>query len=276
MWQCKYCDSWNSDEEKFCPVCDKSRQYSYVMTLTKKRADKLGLTGEIVVPKDFNVIGKGAFKSRADITAVILHSGVTKIEQEAFSGCVNLKEVKCEGELVSISSKAFANCLSLDPKNYPSASRFTAKDAFFINAEISRMDKLIASLNKCVHRYQKIKLSQETRGADTQETQDKIIAITEKISEAKTYKINLARGVAEPYNIVLYASIVSSEVGSVYRAEEEETSAAHERIERTIGTESKYSRLTPKSKRRIRNFAIGIAVGAVLATLITILLVILL
>ena len=210
MWQCKYCDSWNSDEEKFCPICDKSRQYSYVMTLTKKRVDKLGLTGEVVIPKDFNVIGKEAFKSRTDITAIVLHSGVTKIEQEAFSGCINLKEVKCEGELASISSKAFANCLSLDPKNYPSATRFTAKDAFFINAEISRMDKLIASLNKCVQRYQKIKLSQETRGADTQETQDKIIAITEKISEAKTYKINLARGVAKPYNIVLYASIVSS------------------------------------------------------------------
>ena len=63
MWQCKYCDSWNSDEEKSCPVCDKSRQYSCVRTLTGKRVDKLGLTGIIVVPKDFNVIGKGAFKS---------------------------------------------------------------------------------------------------------------------------------------------------------------------------------------------------------------------
>ncbi len=272
MWQCKYCDSWNSDEEKFCPICDKSRQYSYVMTLTKKRVDKLGLTGEVVIPKDFNVIGKEAFKSRTDITAVVLHSRVTKIEQEAFSGCINLKEVKCEGELVSISSKAFANCLSLDPKNYPSATRFTAKDAFFINAEISRMDKLIASLNKCIQRYQKIKLSQENRGADTQETQDKIITITEKISEAKTYKINLARGVADPYNIVLYASIVSSEVGSIDRAEEEEASAAHDRIERTTEAKNK----TSKSKRRIRNFAVGIAIGVILATLITILLVILL
>ena len=189
---------------------------------------------------------------------------------------MNLKEVKCEGELVSIGSKAFANCLSLDPKNYPSATRFTAKDAFFINAEISRMDKLIASLKKCVQRYQKIKLSQENRGADTQETQDKIIAITEKISEAKTYKINLARGMADPYNIVLYASIASSEAGSVDRAEEEEASAAHKRIERTTETEGKYVRLTPKRKKRIRNFAIGVTVGVVLATLITILLVMLL
>lgn len=276
MWQCKYCDSWNSDDEKCCPVCDKSRQYGYVMTLTKKRADKLGLTGKVIVPLEFNVIGKEVFKSRTDITAVVLHSRITKIEQGAFYGCVNLKEVKCEGELVSIGSKAFANCLSLTSENYPSATRFVAKDAFFVNAEISRMDKLVASLKKCVRRYKKIKISQESRGTDTQATQDKIIAITEKISEAETYKIDLARGMADPYNIVLYAAIVSSEVGSVDRAEEEEASAAHERIERTTDTESKYARSTPKSRRLIRNFAVGIAVGVVLATLLTILLVILL
>ena len=28
MWQCKFCDSWNADEEAYCPVCDKIRGYS--------------------------------------------------------------------------------------------------------------------------------------------------------------------------------------------------------------------------------------------------------
>ena len=63
---------------------------------------------------------------------------------------------------------------------------------------------------------------------------------------------------------------------NVDRAEEEEASAAHKRIERTTETEGKYVRLTPKRKKRIRNFAIGVTVGVVLATLITILLVMLL
>lgn len=132
MWKCKYCDTYNDDADMFCSVCDKSRHYTRVLTLTKRRAEKLHLTGRIVIPEKYNVIGKGAFKSRTDITSVVIHSSVKKISKEAFYGCVNLSEVQCLGKLSSIGSLAFANCSRLLPAQRPSATRYLADDAFKI------------------------------------------------------------------------------------------------------------------------------------------------
>lgn len=72
----------------------------------------------ITIPS--GVIGDYAFKNCVSLTSVTLGAGVTKIENDAFKGCSNLKEVefRCE-KLESIGSRAFENCSSLESISIP-------------------------------------------------------------------------------------------------------------------------------------------------------------
>lgn len=118
-WICKYCSTNNQDEDKRCIVCDNVRGYSINCTLTQKRVQSLKLTGDVIIPEKFNIIGEGAFRDRTDITSVTLHSGVKKIMGEAFYGCINLRKVTCPQKLNSIGDRAFYGCRYLPESERP-------------------------------------------------------------------------------------------------------------------------------------------------------------
>lgn len=118
-WICKYCSTNNQDEDKRCIVCDNVRGYSINCTLTQKRVQSLKLTGDVIIPEKFNIIGEGAFRDRTDITSVTLHSGVKKIMSEAFYGCINLRKVSSPQKLNSIGDRAFYGCRCLPESERP-------------------------------------------------------------------------------------------------------------------------------------------------------------
>lgn len=132
-WVCKYCSTNNEDSESKCMVCDRDRREARTCTLTKTRVSALGLTGNVTIPADYNVIGEGAFKDRTDIYSVTLHADVTKIAREAFSGCTNLSAVSCPVTLSSVGVRAFYNCRSLPASARP-RSRYTSDDAYGTDA----------------------------------------------------------------------------------------------------------------------------------------------
>ena len=128
-WICKYCSTNNEDSATRCIVCDNARSYAVTRTLTPIRVRELGLSGDVIIPEEYNVVGVGAFQNRTDITSVTIHSGVKKILKEAFSGCTNLRDVHNHAELNSIGARAFYGCRSLAPAKRPVA-RYVHEEAF--------------------------------------------------------------------------------------------------------------------------------------------------
>lgn len=130
-WVCPMCSTNNEESESKCIVCEYERVSDKICTLTYNRVQKLRLSGNVVIPKDFNVIGEGAFKGRTDIYSVTLHDNVRKISKEAFSGCSNLRNIISGCELETVSIKAFAECTSLTMSARVKA-KYVAKDAYYI------------------------------------------------------------------------------------------------------------------------------------------------
>ena len=130
-WVCPMCSTNNEESESKCIVCEYERVSDKICTLTYNRVQKLRLSGNVVIPKDFNVIGEGAFKGRTDIYSVTLHDNVRKISKEAFSGCSNLRSIISGCELETVSIKAFAECTSLTMSARVKA-KYVAKDAYYI------------------------------------------------------------------------------------------------------------------------------------------------
>ena len=130
-WVCPICSTNNEESDSRCIVCDTERVLNKICTLTYTRVQKLGLSGNVIIPKEFNVIGESAFKGRNDIYSVTIHSNVRKIAKEAFSGCANLKSIVCGHELETVGIKAFADCTSLQPSDRVNAE-YVAEDAYYI------------------------------------------------------------------------------------------------------------------------------------------------
>ena len=130
-WVCPMCSTNNEESESKCIVCEYERVSDKICTLTYNKVQKLRLSGNVVIPEEFNVIGEGAFKDRTDIYAVTLHDKVRKISKEAFSGCGNLRSIVCGCELETIGIRAFADCTSLPTSARPKAS-YVAKNAYYV------------------------------------------------------------------------------------------------------------------------------------------------
>lgn len=128
-WVCKYCSTNNEDSNSKCIVCDRPKNTSVVRTLTAKRVKELGLTGNVVIPLEFNVIGECAFLKRTDIISVTFHDGLKRISEMAFAGCKNLRRVIKTKQLTYIGPKAFYDCSSLTKENRPRAKKIS-EDAF--------------------------------------------------------------------------------------------------------------------------------------------------
>lgn len=130
-WVCPVCSTNNDDSEKKCIVCDQERVVNKICTLTAEKVRTLGLSGDVVVPFEFNVIGEGAFKGRTDIYSVTLHEGVRKISKEAFCGCRNLKRIICDTVLETVSIRAFADCEAL-PVSERVRSDYVSDTAYYV------------------------------------------------------------------------------------------------------------------------------------------------
>ena len=130
-WVCPMCSTNNEESESKCIVCEYERVSDKICTLTYNKAKKLRLSGNVVIPEEFNVIGEGAFKGRTDIYSVTLHDNVRKISKEAFSGCSNLRSIISGCELETVGIKAFAECTSLTTSARVKA-KYVAKDAYYI------------------------------------------------------------------------------------------------------------------------------------------------
>ena len=91
-WICRYCSSNNDDADTKCTLCDSERE-SFECALTSDAVSLLDLKGDVVIPRDYNVIGGKAFFNNCDITSVTLHNEVKRIEDEAFAECFELKKV---------------------------------------------------------------------------------------------------------------------------------------------------------------------------------------
>ena len=130
-WICKNCSTFNSDTNSQCYVCDTINKTDKICTLTVTKVKKLRLSGHVVVPAEFNVIGEAAFKGRKDIYSITLHKDVKKIGKEAFAGCTNLTKIFYENKLATVSTKAFADCTSL-PVSQRVKARYVSDDAYHI------------------------------------------------------------------------------------------------------------------------------------------------
>ena len=81
-------------------------------------------TGDLVIPgtingKTITAIGKDAFKN-CSLTSVEIPATVTKVEDRAFSGSMNLSSVKFDGTDVALGNSVFAECSTLSDVTLPS------------------------------------------------------------------------------------------------------------------------------------------------------------
>ncbi len=129
VWVCPICSSNNDASVDVCTVCGYKQATKKINTLTKKRVSDLGLTGNVIIPEEFNVVGEMAFKGRSDITSVVFHPEVRKISKEAFCGCKNLTDIEVQGKINSVGARAFAECPKL-PKEKHIKAKYVADDAY--------------------------------------------------------------------------------------------------------------------------------------------------
>ena len=78
-WVCPMCSTNNDDISTNCIVCETEKPSGKVCTLTYTKVQKLGLSGDVIVPFEFNVIGEGAFRDRTDIYSIVLHGSVKRL-----------------------------------------------------------------------------------------------------------------------------------------------------------------------------------------------------
>lgn len=69
--------------------------------------DYNGAGGKVVVPNGVETIGFYCFHNRKDITSVVLPKSVNVIDEGAFLGCDNLKQISVKGKTLDEAKKMF-------------------------------------------------------------------------------------------------------------------------------------------------------------------------
>lgn len=122
--------------------------------IVEKATKKLILSNpDGVIPKDIEIIGKGAFAGNYHLTTItlpdtiksiedrafadcdnlqkiVLSSSVTSIGDEAFAGCINLKEIIIPDSVTSLGERAFAGCKTLQRIELSKHITYVGKEAF--------------------------------------------------------------------------------------------------------------------------------------------------
>ena len=94
------------------PWMDAQRQKSDLVIINGNLIDGANAKGEVVVPDDVKYVSAGAFERNEDITSVVFPSSITKINDNVFFYCSNLKSVDAKS-CTFIDSMAFAYCNKL-------------------------------------------------------------------------------------------------------------------------------------------------------------------
>ncbi len=91
----------------------------------------------LIIPSTYNnlpvsAIDSNAFKNNENITSVYIPKTVTAVKENAFSGCVKLRNVIFYGNstISVIDNYAFNNCESLEAFNFPSSIKIIGEYAF--------------------------------------------------------------------------------------------------------------------------------------------------
>ena len=78
----------------------------------------LGTETDVVTPKGVKIIGKGAFSKNDSIERITIDEDVQVIQQGAFSGCLNLRDICFKGKIKEIGA-AFSGCKALEKIDLP-------------------------------------------------------------------------------------------------------------------------------------------------------------
>ena len=94
-----------------------------------------GADDDVVIPAEIQgrkvtAIGREAFYRRAGLTSVVMPDGVTKIGQDAFRECEELKDIKFSNNLVHIGRRAFLYCAALERIVIPDSVRKIGSESF--------------------------------------------------------------------------------------------------------------------------------------------------
>lgn len=89
-----------------------------------------GKSGTVVIPDNVVTINACAFLECADITEVILGSGVTYIDEAAFCGCKHLSKMELCGNVKKVRAYSFADCKLLKELIIGENVKFVGSDAF--------------------------------------------------------------------------------------------------------------------------------------------------
>ncbi len=263
MWKCMFCDHYNVDEADSCVVCGKVKY-------NKKKSVKLtqqiakNLAGpDIIIPKEFNAIGKSAFKSRDDIETVTIHAGIENIPKEAFFGCVNLRKVICLGELSSIGSKAFTNCEKLSEHDRPYAKLYIADDAFSSSEDLSILDDWILELKDYINRYNKIINDSRLTPEIIQVARDKVISVTQVVEYLETYKLRIKKGVANFDLFGTYSGYLLAQDSDLEQVERDAASCLETVISQEKENEEKEAEKIKRQRKlkKIKGYVIGLGIG---------------
>ena len=94
------------------PWIDAQRQKNDLVIINGNLIDGEKAKGDVIIPSDVKYVSAGAFERNEDITSVVFPSSVTKINDNVFFYCSNLKSVDAKS-CTFIDSMAFAYCNKL-------------------------------------------------------------------------------------------------------------------------------------------------------------------
>ena len=106
-------------------------------TLTSEGVLTISGTGAM---KDYEPVDQPWNANKADITTVVIESGVTSIGKEAFFGCTNLSSITIPEGVTSIGIQAFSSCKSLSSITIPSFLTSIGHYAFTDCTSLSSID----------------------------------------------------------------------------------------------------------------------------------------
>lgn len=119
MTKCKVCGVSLPYDENFCYECEiKMEAFEYEYKLDSDKYILIGLKDtsitDLVIPRVFSKIREEAFSCCSNLKSVIITDSVTKIGEEAFLGCSSLKSITLADSVTEIERGLFWGCSDLE------------------------------------------------------------------------------------------------------------------------------------------------------------------
>lgn len=100
--------------------------------IVKAEVNNETIVNRFIIPSDVRIIKTGEFFNNKDIEILEIPSSIIEIQNHAFNGCTNLREVVIHdgSQLEKIGSYAFANCKKLMQVNFPTSLKMISEYSF--------------------------------------------------------------------------------------------------------------------------------------------------